>query len=127
VHFTGGVTDVRPPLAAMDVFVLPSRAEGMSNALLEAMAAARPCVATAVGGNGEVVSADRTGVLVPPDDPKAMADRVWDLLTDAPLAARMGSAAQEFVTTQFGARAMVGQLERLYAERLSVRGGRSAA
>jgi glycosyltransferase involved in cell wall biosynthesis len=127
VHFTGGVADVRPPLAAMDVFVLPSRAEGMSNALLEAMAAARPVVATAVGGNGEVVAGDRTGVLVPLDDTHAMADRIWGLLTDPALASRLGEAAQDFVTTQFGARAMVGQLERLYADRLAARAGRSAA
>jgi glycosyltransferase involved in cell wall biosynthesis len=127
VHFTGGVADVRPPLAAMDVFVLPSRAEGMSNALLEAMAAARPCVATEVGGNGEVLSADETGVLVPPDDPKTMADRVWSLLTDPSRAAQIGSAAQQYVTAQFGARAMVGQLERLYVERLAARGSRRAA
>jgi glycosyltransferase involved in cell wall biosynthesis len=127
VHFTGGVADVRPPLAAMDVFVLPSRAEGMSNALLEAMAAARPVVATAVGGNGEVVTPDRTGLLVPSDDPQAMADRVWSLLADRSRATAIGAAAQEFVTTQFGARAMVGQLERLYTERLALRRGRSAA
>ncbi len=127
VHFTGGVADVRPPLAAMDVFVLPSRAEGMSNALLEAMAAARPVVVTAVGGNGEVVAGERTGVLVPLDDTHAMADRIWGLLTDRGLATRLGDAAQDFVTTQFGARAMVGQLERLYAERLAARAGRSAA
>src|SRR5262249_31102514 len=57
VRFTGALADVRLPLAAMDVFVLPSDAEGMSNALLEAMAAGRPVVATAVGGTVEVLEA----------------------------------------------------------------------
>ena len=64
VRFTGALADVRLPLAAMDVFVLPSDAEGMSNALLEAMAAGRPVVATAVGGTVEVVEPG-TGTLVP--------------------------------------------------------------
>src|SRR5262249_56746103 len=73
VRFEGTVADVRPVLAAMDVFVLPSRAEGMSNALLEAMAAGRPVVATAVGGNTEVVTDGETGLLVPPANPAAIA------------------------------------------------------
>src|SRR5262249_56909692 len=63
VRFVGTVADVRPSLAAMDVFVLPSHAEGMSNALMEAMAAARPVVATAVGGSNEAVVAGETGAL----------------------------------------------------------------
>ena len=76
----------------MDVFVLPSWAEGMSNALMEAMAAARPVVATDVGGNAEVVADGRTGVLVPPGDPAAIAERRRAACSDEPdRAARLGS------------------------------------
>jgi len=122
VCFTGGLADVRPPLAAMDVFVLPSHAEGMSNALLEAMAARRPVVATAVGGTREVLDGERAGILVPPQDPTAMAEAVLALLADRPRAARLAETAQRQVADRFGARAMVARLERLYEERLAGRG-----
>jgi glycosyltransferase involved in cell wall biosynthesis len=121
VRFVGTVADVRPSLAAMDVFVLPSHAEGMSNALMEAMAAARPVVATAVGGNTEVVVDGKTGVLIPPDDPAAIADAIAALLRDPDRAAGLGAAAREFVTRRFGARARVAELEHLYEERLALR------
>jgi glycosyltransferase involved in cell wall biosynthesis len=126
VQFTGTVTDVRPHLAAMDVFVLPSWAEGMSNALMEAMAAGRPVVATAVGGNSEVVADGRTGVLVPPGDPDAIAEAVSSLLGEPAQASELGAAARTFVTDRFGARARVAELERLYEERLSLRTRRAA-
>ena len=121
VRFVGTVADVRPSLAAMDVFVLPSHAEGMSNALMEAMAAARPVVATAVGGNTEVVVDGKTGVLIPPADPAAIADAIAALLRDPDRAAGLGAAAREFVTRRFGARARVAELEQLYEERLALR------
>jgi glycosyltransferase involved in cell wall biosynthesis len=121
VRFVGTVADVRPSLAAMDVFVLPSHAEGMSNALMEAMAAARPVVATAVGGNTEVVVDGKTGVLIPPADPAAIADAIAALLRDPDRAAGLGAAAREFVTRRFGARARVAELEHLYEERLALR------
>jgi len=126
VRFTGTVADVRPLLAAMDVFVLPSWAEGMSNALMEAMAAARPVVVTAVGGNTEVVADGKTGVVVPPGDPGAIARAVMDLLHDRERAARLGAAACDDVTRRFGARARVAELEALYAERLAIRTRRAA-
>ena len=118
VHFTGAVADVRTALAAMDVFVLPSRAEGMSNALLEAMAAGRPVVATAVGGTCEAVETDRTGVLVPPGDPAALAGAAVALLADPRRAAALAGAAGRAVEERFSARQMVARLERLYTERL---------
>ena len=126
VRFEGTVADVRPVLAAMDVFVLPSRAEGMSNALMEAMAAARPVVATAVGGNTEVVTDGETGLLVPAADPEAIARAVDGLLRDPSRASELGAAARRFVTRHFGARARVAELERLYEERLALRMRRAA-
>lgn len=126
VRFTGGIADVRTALAAMDVFVLPSRAEGMSNALLEAMAAGRPVVATAVGGTHEVFDGDRTGILVPPGDVNAMAGEMLLLLSDPVRATRLACAAQRWVEERFSARAMVASLERLWDERLALRLGSAA-
>ncbi|MFN8545939.1 MAG: glycosyltransferase [Candidatus Binatia bacterium] len=119
VRFTGNLRDVRPALAAMDAFVLPSEAEGMSNALLEALAAGRAVVATAVGGTSEVCDGEQTGLLVPAGDPAAMADALARLLADPARAARMGAAGRAAVDERFGARAMVARLERLYEDRLA--------
>jgi glycosyltransferase involved in cell wall biosynthesis len=121
VHFAGTIADVRTPLAAMDIFVLPSHAEGMSNALLEAMAVGRPVVATAAGGTREVCDPDRTGVLVPPGDAERLATVVLELLLDRPRAGRLAEAAQRDVTERFSTRTAVARLEALYTERLAVR------
>jgi glycosyltransferase involved in cell wall biosynthesis len=124
--FTGTLDDVRPALAAMDVFVLPSREEGMSNALMEAMAAARPIVATDVGGNGEVLDRGRLGLLVPSEDAIALADGVGELLDDPARATRLGATARDFVAARWGARAMVAELETFYDRRLAAHGRRAA-
>jgi glycosyltransferase involved in cell wall biosynthesis len=121
VRFTGNLSDVRPALAAMDVFVLPSHEEGMSNALLEAMASGRPVVATAVGGTGELVADGRTGLLVPPAAPAELAAAVLCLLHDRPRAAQLAAAAQAFVGREFGARTRVAELERLYEAAVDAR------
>jgi glycosyltransferase involved in cell wall biosynthesis len=121
VRFAGEVTDVRPALAAMDVFVLPSAAEGMSNALLEAMAAARPVIATAVGGTSEVIEDGRTGILVPPADITLLASQLRGLLANPGRGEFLGAAARRAVTQRFGAPAMVRRLEHLYVERLAAR------
>src|SRR6185369_13157214 len=126
VRFTGTLDDVRPALAAMDVFTLPSREEGMSNALMEAMAAAKPIVATDVGGNGEVLDRGRLGVLVPGDDALALADAVGALLDDRARAAALGAAGRDHVSARWDARAMVGELEAFYDRRLAAHGRRAA-
>lgn len=122
VRFTGNLSDVRPALAAMDLFVLPSHEEGMSNALLEAMAAGRPVVATAVGGTGEIIADQRTGVLVPAADATALAAAVQRLLVDRGAADGLGAAGREFVQRELSARARVAEVERLYEARLGERG-----
>src|SRR5262245_9530675 len=126
VRLTGGLSDVRAALAAMDVFVLPSREEGMSNALLEAMAAARPIVATAVGGTGEILERDRTGLLVAVDDVDGMAVALLSLLSDADRAGQLGASARRAVAERFGAEAMIRRLEELYTTRLALRHGSAA-
>jgi glycosyltransferase involved in cell wall biosynthesis len=121
VHFAGEMTDVRPALAAMDVFVLPSVAEGMSNALLEAMAAGRAVVGTAVGGTGEVIEDGRTGILVPPGDVTLLAMQLRGLLANPGRGEFLGAAARRAVGQRFGAPAMVRRLEHVYLERLEAR------
>jgi glycosyltransferase involved in cell wall biosynthesis len=123
LHLLGPRTDVPEVLSAMDLFVLSSHDEGMSNAILEAMAMARPVVATDVGGTGEVVQPGRTGLLVPPKDPAALARAIAQILT-APgdTAAAMGARGRALVVDGFSARAMVRQMEDLYGQLLEARG-----
>ncbi|MEU7689320.1 glycosyltransferase [Microbispora hainanensis] len=92
VRFLGFRQDTDGLLARADVVVLPSTAEGLSNAVMEAMAAGRPVVATAVGGTPELLE-DR-GVLVAPSSPQALADAIGRLLDDPVLAASVGAAAR---------------------------------
>jgi glycosyltransferase involved in cell wall biosynthesis len=93
VTFAGSRGDVADLLPAFDVFALSSRYEGLPIALLEAMAAGRPCVATRVGGIPEVVTDGVDGVLVPPEDPDALADALSALAADPDRRAALGSAA----------------------------------
>jgi glycosyltransferase involved in cell wall biosynthesis len=111
----GDRSDVAEVVAALDVFVLPSRTEGTSNALLEAMATGLPVVATAVGGNPEVVSAETTGMLVPSDNATALADAILRLVASPDLRARIGAAARRHAEERYGARALVRRLEAVYA------------
>ena len=123
LHLLGRRTDVPEVMSAMDLFVLSSHDEGMSNAILEAMAMEKPVVATDVGGTGEVVQSGRTGLLVPPKDPAALAQAITQLLA-APrdTAAAMGTQGRAVVVERFSARAMVRQMEDLYDHLLDARG-----
>lgn len=101
VVLAGSFDTVDELLAAADLFVLPSLEEGMSLALLEAMAAGLPIVATDIPGNRAVVDNDRQALLVPPGSPVALAAAVTRLLGDAPLASRLATAARERVAERF--------------------------
>jgi glycosyltransferase involved in cell wall biosynthesis len=114
VRFLGDRTDVDEVLAALDAFVLPSRTEGMSNALLEAMAMGLPVIATAVGGTPEVIADGRSGRLVPADEPERMAAAIARVLADVVGARRLGIAARAVVEERYGARSMVRRLEAVY-------------
>jgi L-malate glycosyltransferase len=110
----GGVTDVPRFLAELDVAVLCSHAEGMSNALLEYMAAGRPIVATAVGAATELIESDVHGLLVPPGDAGQLADAIERLLRDRQLARRLGEAARSRAFTHYNRAAMVRRFEDFY-------------
>jgi glycosyltransferase involved in cell wall biosynthesis len=126
IHFAGQQGDVRPWLAAMDVFALSSDWEGMSNALLEAMAAGLPIVATAVGGTPDVVVDGVTGLLVPPRDSSALAKAIATLVRDPDLRRRMGQAGRERVLQHFSVERMVERTQNLYEQLLSAKGLRNA-
>jgi L-malate glycosyltransferase len=105
-------------LSEMACSVLPSLSEGLSNVLLESMAAGVPVVATRVGGNAEAVEDGVTGVLVPPRDAGALAAAVARVLADRELAERFGAAGRRRVADRFSIDASVRATERLYLELL---------
>jgi len=117
----GRRSDMPDVLATLDVFVLPSESEGMSNAVLEAMAMGLPVVATAVGGNPVVIEEGQTGFLVSYPDAPALADRVMRLLQDRGMAERMGLAGRHRVIEGYSAFSMVRQMEDLYDRLLAER------
>lgn len=114
VHFLGEREDVPLLLASVDLFVLPSLWEGLSVALLEAMAAALPIVATAVSGTDQAMVPEETGLVVPPGDARALARAVVELLGDPARARALGRRARERVETEFGARAQAEEYLALY-------------
>ncbi len=126
VVFTGFRLDVFRILSQVSVSVLPSHSEALSNALLEAMAAGAPVVATSVGGNPEAVEDGTSGLLVPPRNPPLLAQAICRLLEKPEQAARLGQAARRRVEEHFSIDRMVRQTERLYRSLLgrSVRGER---
>ncbi len=117
VRFTGWREDVGAELRAADCFVLPSRSEGLSMTVLEAMATALPVVATRVGGNPEVIAEGVTGLLVPHSDPGALATAIATVIDDPARAAAMGAAGRERVLARFSLRGMADSYHRLYLAR----------
>jgi glycosyltransferase involved in cell wall biosynthesis len=109
--WTGPREDVPDVLSALDVFVLASRGENLSMAVLEAMAAGLPVVATAVGGVPEVVAGGETGLLVPPRDSRALAAALVRLAADSETARRLGAAGRARVTTRFSVATQVPLVE----------------
>lgn len=121
VTFSGKCSDVFGTLRDATVFCLPSRSEGFSNALLEAMACALPCVVTDVGGNREAVLEGITGYLTPSEDPEALAARIDGLLSNPALAATIGAAARKRIEDTFTIERMVQRFAALYGSVLAVR------
>jgi glycosyltransferase involved in cell wall biosynthesis len=116
VHFTGWRDDVPDLLALCDVFVLPSLSEHFGRVLIEAMAMARAVVATDAGGVPEIVVHGETGLLVPPAQPKALAEAVLALLENPARAARLGAAGRRRSEERFSLPRHVEAVEALYHE-----------
>ncbi len=114
VELVGASDRIAAEMAAADIFVLPSVLEGMSNAILEAMASALPVVARAVGGNSELVVHEETGLLCAVDDVAGLARAIDRLATDQALRERMGKAARCRVAEVFALDAMLGRYAKFY-------------
>ena len=116
VIFTGRRDDVPAVTAALDVAVLPSYREAQGLSILEAMALSRPVVASAVGGIPEMIDDGRTGLLVPPRDPDALAAAILRLLRDPAEAARLARGGHDLVHERFCVEQMVRAVETIYDE-----------
>jgi sugar transferase (PEP-CTERM/EpsH1 system associated) len=110
----GSRDDIPELLRGMDLFVLPSRAEGISNTILEAMASGLPVVATRVGGNGELIEEGVTGALANAGDPPALAEAIDPYLRDPLQRQRHGRAGRERVEREFSIEAMIEKYNRVY-------------
>jgi glycosyltransferase involved in cell wall biosynthesis len=122
ITFVGHVADVQPFYATADVFVLPSHSEGSPNVLLEAMAAEVPIVATAVGGVPEIVVDEESALLVPPQNPPALAAAIGRVLQDGSLARRLTTVASALVDREHSPEAYARSLISLYQEVIEQRG-----
>jgi glycosyltransferase involved in cell wall biosynthesis len=121
VTFLGHRDDVADILEGSEIFAFPSFMEAAPNALLEAMAAHLPVVATRVGGIPEVLADEHNGLLVPPRDPRALADAILRLVRDPPLAARLAEAAWQTVVSRFSFDRMTRSFQDLYMQELFAR------
>lgn len=115
VRFLGGRPDPEALLQASQIFVLPSRSEGMSNALLEAMATGLPCVASHIGGNTDLIEHGVTGLLTPPGDAATLAEVVSALFEDRALRERLGAAARGLILERYAMDRVIRQYAELYA------------
>jgi len=119
VRFDGGIGNLREYLAGADIFVLPSRSEGFSNAIVEAMAASLPVVATDVGGNAEAVKHGISGFLVAAENPGALSAAILRLLTDSSQARAMGLAGRKMAAERFTIETMMSLIAGAYQNLLS--------
>ncbi len=120
--FMGRRDDVPAILCACDIAVLPSRAEGLPNAVLEYMAAGLPTVVSNVGGNAELVKNGVTGLVVPAEDSFALSSALLKLLHDPVLARQMASRGKEFIVHNFSFDRLIHQIDELYTELLQQAG-----
>ena len=116
VSFAGASDNIPELLSAMDIFVLPSISEGMSNTILEAMASGVPVIAGCTGGNPELISEERCGRLFTPRDDAGLAEEIAYLTNNAQLRAALGSAGRDRVIHDFSLARMIAQYRDLYFE-----------
>jgi glycosyltransferase involved in cell wall biosynthesis len=119
VIFLGRCDKIAELLSISEICVLSSKAEGFSNSILEYMAAARPVVATEVGGAAEAIREGETGYLVPSGNDELMAARLVTLLHDPEKARRMGDAGRRVVEEKFSCQAQLARTEDLYLRLLN--------
>ncbi len=118
----GSRDDVPQIMQGLDVFVLPSQAEGISNTILEAMACALPVIATRVGGNPELVDEGHTGSLVPARDPQALAAAMATYAADAQLRDAQGTAGHQRINESFSMQRMLSSYLAVYEQLMEARG-----
>ena len=121
VIFLGYRDDVCDLLSSCDLFVLPSLFEGLPLSVLEAMAAGKPVVATAIGGTDEAVVHGETGLLVPPANPAALAKAMRMVLSDHVMSRRLGAAGRARAHQEFSTETMVQRITKIYGELLESR------
>lgn len=121
VQFLGSRDDIPAILASVDVTVIPSASESLSNAILESMAAGVPVIANRVGGNSELINEDR-GILIPPGDVQALSAALEKLAVDTPMRESMGRNAKTFTQENFTLERMRKKHEELYARLLDEKG-----
>jgi glycosyltransferase involved in cell wall biosynthesis len=119
----GSTREPERVLRQCDAFVLPSLSEACSNVLMEALATGLPVVATRVGGNPGLVEDERTGLLVPPGNPSALAEAIVKLLQTPTLATRLAAAARARALAEFGMNRMLERMEGLYLHVLGLEAG----
>jgi glycosyltransferase involved in cell wall biosynthesis len=124
VQFLGDRRDIPTVLATLDVSVVPSDSESLSNVVLESMAAGAAVVATSVGGNPELIGGER-GLLVPPNDEAALAAAIERLLDHQGLRTELAQNAREFVRVNFSLQRMQESYEALYEKLLARKGWRA--
>jgi glycosyltransferase involved in cell wall biosynthesis len=123
VHMIGFREDIPACLAAMDVVVMPSlRSDGVPQVAIQALAMRKPVVASAVGGIPEVIQHQRTGMLVPPNDPQALAEAVVQLLRHPQSAAAWAQAGGELIDTHYGVEQMIDRTAAVYTAVLVEKG-----
>jgi len=123
VEFLGNQEDIPGVLASLDVTVLPSASESLSNAILESMAAGVPVIAYDVGGNAELIAQD-SGILLPPNDEEALASALQQIAADAMMRETLARNAKRFAQENFTIEQMRRKHEELYAELLDKKGWR---
>jgi glycosyltransferase involved in cell wall biosynthesis len=114
IIYVGSVPDPAPYLAAADVYLFPSRREGLPNALLEAMSCGCACVAADIGGCVDLITADKTGLLFPAEDAEAMAAAAVRLLRDESLAQMVGQGAHALIAAEYEIHSVAQRLAALY-------------
>jgi len=119
IRFVGPCSDVSTVLPHLDVYVLPSRSEGMSLSLLEAMSSERPIVATDVGGNPKLIKSGETGFLVPAEHPESLASRISFLLEHPGVRRTIGRRARKYVCENFSLDTMSRNYEAVYSSVLN--------